>query len=201
MGKGNLALNNPIYSSRGAQRTRRLGVPSGGRLRGVPESNHHPGSSHSSPQILVSLDGQTAGHQESPPAPLPSGMESFESLCCVLGQQDVVWDCHCWAMKGSEHPVTSSCLATSSIQGDWICCAQDQSLTSEAGWSSSKVVGPGHKGQKPGDCGKEETLLKQGVSTYVEGTYFQYCVKKSILGLKRIFSICFGLLVVDVVDQ
>ncbi|NXT11717.1 BT1A1 protein, partial [Prunella fulvescens] len=55
-------------------------------------------------QILMSLDGRIAGHQESPPAPLPSGMECFESLCCVLGQQDFVGDCHCWAMKVCPSP-------------------------------------------------------------------------------------------------
>ncbi|NXM19068.1 BT1A1 protein, partial [Ploceus nigricollis] len=56
------------------------------------------------PQILVSLDGQTAGHWESLPAPLPSGMECFESLCCVLGQQGFAGDCHCWAMKVCPSP-------------------------------------------------------------------------------------------------
>ncbi|NXH98621.1 BT1A1 protein, partial [Pachycephala philippinensis] len=42
------------------------------------------------PQILVSADGWTAGCRESPPAPLPSGMERFECLCCVLGRQGFV---------------------------------------------------------------------------------------------------------------
>ncbi|NXB76015.1 TRI72 protein, partial [Donacobius atricapilla] len=56
------------------------------------------------PQILVSLDGWTAGCWESPPAPLPSGMEHVESLCCVLGQQDFVGGQHCWAVKVHSGP-------------------------------------------------------------------------------------------------
>ncbi|NXB65288.1 BT1A1 protein, partial [Struthidea cinerea] len=50
-------------------------------------------------QILVSADGLTAGRQESPPAPLPSGTEHFESLCCVLGRQGFVGRQHCWAVE------------------------------------------------------------------------------------------------------
>ncbi|NXL69660.1 ERMAP protein, partial [Leptocoma aspasia] len=61
-----------------------------------------PATAH--PQILVSSDHETAGHWESPPAPLPSGMECFESLHCVLGQQDFVEDCHCWAVKVCPSP-------------------------------------------------------------------------------------------------
>ncbi|NXA72952.1 TRI41 ligase, partial [Thryothorus ludovicianus] len=57
----------------------------------------NPATAH--PQILTSLDGLTAGCWESPPALLPSGMECFESLCCLLGQQGFVGDWHCWAVK------------------------------------------------------------------------------------------------------
>ncbi|NXB40858.1 BT1A1 protein, partial [Eulacestoma nigropectus] len=56
-----------------------------------------PATAH--PQILVSADGWTAGRWESPPAPLPSGMERFESLHCVLGQQGFVGGWHCWAVE------------------------------------------------------------------------------------------------------
>ncbi|NXT63954.1 BT1A1 protein, partial [Chaetops frenatus] len=56
------------------------------------------------PQILVSSDGQTAGRRESPPAPLPSGMERFESLCCVLGWQGFVGGRHCWAVEAPPGP-------------------------------------------------------------------------------------------------
>ncbi|NXY29019.1 TRI58 ligase, partial [Pomatorhinus ruficollis] len=56
-----------------------------------------PATAH--PQILVSLDGRAAGRRESPPAPLPSGMECFESLRCVLGWQGFVEAQHSWAVK------------------------------------------------------------------------------------------------------
>ncbi|NWI53957.1 BT1A1 protein, partial [Calyptomena viridis] len=56
-----------------------------------------PATAH--PQILVSADGQTAGRREPPPAPLPSGVECFESLRCVLGQQGFVGGQHCWAVE------------------------------------------------------------------------------------------------------
>ncbi|NXY20911.1 BT1A1 protein, partial [Atrichornis clamosus] len=51
------------------------------------------------PQILVSADGRTAGRRESPPTPLPSGMERFESLRCVLGRQGFVGGRHCWTVE------------------------------------------------------------------------------------------------------
>ncbi|NXO08495.1 BT1A1 protein, partial [Oriolus oriolus] len=51
------------------------------------------------PQILVLADGQTTGCLESPPAPLPSGMEHFESLHGVLGRQGFVGGWHCWAVE------------------------------------------------------------------------------------------------------
>ncbi|XP_037981511.1 butyrophilin subfamily 2 member A2-like, partial [Motacilla alba alba] len=75
--------------------TGHLGVFSGERLRGRAAMTLDPATAH--PQILVSLDGQTAGHWESSPAPLPLGMEWFESLCCVLGQQDFVEDWLLWS--------------------------------------------------------------------------------------------------------
>ncbi|NXU95620.1 BT1A1 protein, partial [Xiphorhynchus elegans] len=50
-------------------------------------------------QIVVSEDSRTAGHQESPPASLPSGKEHFESLRCVLGRQGFVGGRHCWAVE------------------------------------------------------------------------------------------------------
>ncbi|XP_027490526.1 zinc finger protein RFP-like isoform X1 [Corapipo altera] len=56
-----------------------------------------PATAH--PQILVSADGRTAGRRESPPAPLPSGKERFESLRCVLGRQGFVGGRHCWAVE------------------------------------------------------------------------------------------------------
>ncbi|NWU14331.1 TRI11 ligase, partial [Cephalopterus ornatus] len=62
-----------------------------------------PATAH--PQILVSADGRTARRQESAPAPLYSGKERFESLCCVLGQQGFVGGRHCWTVEvryGSE---------------------------------------------------------------------------------------------------
>ncbi|NWV97427.1 BT1A1 protein, partial [Machaerirhynchus nigripectus] len=55
-----------------------------------------PATAH--PQILVLADGRTAGRRESPPAPLPSGMEHFQSLHCVLGQQGFVGGQHCWTV-------------------------------------------------------------------------------------------------------
>ncbi|XP_074875109.1 zinc finger protein RFP-like [Buteo buteo] len=56
-----------------------------------------PATAH--PQILVSADGRTAGRRESPPAPLPSGAERFESLRCVLGQQGFTGGRHRWAVE------------------------------------------------------------------------------------------------------
>ncbi|NXJ30590.1 BT1A1 protein, partial [Dicrurus megarhynchus] len=56
-----------------------------------------PATTH--PQILVSADGRATGRRESPPAPLPSGVERFESLCCVLGRQGFVGGWHCWAVE------------------------------------------------------------------------------------------------------
>nr|ALP32460.1 zfp [Nipponia nippon] len=56
-----------------------------------------PATAH--PQILVSADGRTAGRRESPLAPLPSGTERFESLCCVLGQQGFAGGRHRWAVE------------------------------------------------------------------------------------------------------
>ncbi|NWV28395.1 BT1A1 protein, partial [Origma solitaria] len=56
-----------------------------------------PGTAH--PQILVSADGRTARCWESPPAPLPSGVERFESLLCVLARQGFVGSWHCWAVE------------------------------------------------------------------------------------------------------
>ncbi|XP_050184482.1 zinc finger protein RFP-like isoform X2 [Myiozetetes cayanensis] len=61
-----------------------------------------PATAH--PQILVSADGRTARRRESPPAPLPSGKERFESLCCVLGQQGFVGGRHCWAVEVRHGP-------------------------------------------------------------------------------------------------
>ncbi|NXF10889.1 BT1A1 protein, partial [Smithornis capensis] len=56
-----------------------------------------PATAH--PQILVSADGRTAGRRESPPAPLPSGVERFESVRCVLGRQGFVGGRHCWTVE------------------------------------------------------------------------------------------------------
>uniref|UniRef100_A0A8C3KJM8 TRI27 protein n=1 Tax=Calidris pygmaea TaxID=425635 RepID=A0A8C3KJM8_9CHAR len=56
-----------------------------------------PATAH--PQILVSADGRTAGRRESPPAPLPSGAERFESLRCVLGLQGFSGGRHRWAVE------------------------------------------------------------------------------------------------------
>lgn len=56
-----------------------------------------PATAH--PQILLSADGRTAGRRESPPAPLPSGAERFESLRCVLGQQGFTGGRHRWAVE------------------------------------------------------------------------------------------------------
>ncbi|XP_035747998.1 zinc finger protein RFP [Egretta garzetta] len=56
-----------------------------------------PATAH--PQILVSADGRTAGRRESPPAPLPSGSERFESLRCVLGRQGFAGGRHRWAVE------------------------------------------------------------------------------------------------------
>ncbi|NXK29687.1 BT1A1 protein, partial [Arenaria interpres] len=56
-----------------------------------------PATAH--PQILVSPDGRTAGRRESPPAPLPSGAERFESLRCVLGLQGFSGGRHRWAVE------------------------------------------------------------------------------------------------------
>ncbi|XP_048148368.1 RING finger protein 39-like [Corvus hawaiiensis] len=65
----------------------------------LPASNHDPGSSHSSPANPGVSRWLTAGRWESPPAPLPSGMECFESLYCVLGWQGFVGGQHCWAVE------------------------------------------------------------------------------------------------------
>ncbi|NXW80187.1 BT1A1 protein, partial [Hirundo rustica] len=51
------------------------------------------------PQILVSLNSWTVGLWKLPPAPLPSGMEHFLSLHCVLGRQGFVGGWNCWAVK------------------------------------------------------------------------------------------------------
>ncbi|XP_014804719.1 PREDICTED: E3 ubiquitin-protein ligase TRIM11-like [Calidris pugnax] len=56
-----------------------------------------PATAH--PQILVSADGRTAGRRESPPAPLPSGAERFESLRCVLGLPGFSRGRHRWAVE------------------------------------------------------------------------------------------------------
>ncbi|KAM9266889.1 E3 ubiquitin-protein ligase TRIM11-like [Cariama cristata] len=56
-----------------------------------------PATAH--PQILVSADGRTAEHRESPSAPLPSGTERFESLRCVLGRQGFAGGRHRWAVE------------------------------------------------------------------------------------------------------
>ncbi|XP_027739319.1 LOW QUALITY PROTEIN: zinc finger protein RFP-like [Empidonax traillii] len=64
-----------------------------------------PATAH--PQILVSADGRTARRRESPPAPLPSGKERFESLCCVLGRQGFVGGRHCWAVEPRKRGRTS----------------------------------------------------------------------------------------------
>ncbi|XP_041342075.1 uncharacterized protein LOC121363644 isoform X1 [Pyrgilauda ruficollis] len=77
--------------------SRHLGVLSGGRLRGIPES-HDPGSSHSSPPnpgVIGCPDCRPPGITPSSSA-LRNGVLS---LSCVLGQQDFVGDCPCWAMK------------------------------------------------------------------------------------------------------
>ncbi|XP_049648875.1 zinc finger protein RFP-like isoform X5 [Accipiter gentilis] len=74
-----------------------------------------PATAH--PQILLSADGRTAGRRESPPAPLPSGAERFESLRCVLGQQGFTGGRHRWAVEITQ--------AGSSL---WFCnCCQDVS--------------------------------------------------------------------------
>ncbi|XP_031953002.1 E3 ubiquitin-protein ligase TRIM58-like, partial [Corvus moneduloides] len=65
----------------------------------LPASNRDPGSSHSSPANPGVSRWLTAGRRESPPAPLPSGMERFESLYCVLGWQGFVGGQHCWAVE------------------------------------------------------------------------------------------------------
>ncbi|NWT06818.1 BT1A1 protein, partial [Mionectes macconnelli] len=55
-----------------------------------------PATAH--PQILVSADGRTC-RRESPPAPLPSGKERFESVCCVLCRQGFVGGRRCWTVE------------------------------------------------------------------------------------------------------
>ncbi|KAM6233321.1 butyrophilin subfamily 1 member A1-like [Porphyrio hochstetteri] len=56
-----------------------------------------PATAH--PQILVSADGRTAERRDSPPVPLPSGTERFESLRCVLGRQGFAGGRHRWAVE------------------------------------------------------------------------------------------------------
>ncbi|NXR75994.1 TRI39 ligase, partial [Pycnonotus jocosus] len=64
--------------------------------------NHDPATAYS--QILVSSDGRTAGHWESPLAAVPSGVERLGSLCCVLCRQGFVGARHAWAVKAHPGP-------------------------------------------------------------------------------------------------
>ncbi|NWW78811.1 BT1A1 protein, partial [Climacteris rufus] len=87
-----------------------------------------PATAH--PQILVSADSGTASRWESPPAPLPSGMERFEALCCVLGRQGFVGGRQCWAVEvrpgpdwalgvAQEFVSCKGCFGLSPARGVW----------------------------------------------------------------------------------
>ncbi|NWI83391.1 RNF39 protein, partial [Dryoscopus gambensis] len=87
-----------------------------------------PATAH--PQILVSAGGRTAGCRESPPAPLPSGMERFESLRCVLGRQGFLGGRHCWVVEVCPGPdwalgvawgfvSRKGCFGLSPARGGW----------------------------------------------------------------------------------
>ncbi|XP_072704076.1 zinc finger protein RFP-like isoform X1 [Ciconia boyciana] len=111
-----------------------------------------PATAH--PQILVSADGRTAERRESPPAPLPSGTERFESLCCVLGRQGFAGGRHRWAVEvrpgpdwalgvAREFVSRKGCFGLSPQRGVWAVgqwLGQLQALT----WPSPTPLPHGH---------------------------------------------------------